>query len=260
VDYSARLPVDASQQPPLSIVVPTYNERDRLSDLVNSVFAAYDGAGLSAELIIVDDNSPDGTGALADELAKTHRLKVIHRTGKLGLGTAVVAGFEAAAAPIVGVVDADLSHPPTLLPRMLAIMQRESADVVIGSRYIPGGGTRNWPFGRLVLSRLACVMARPLTPVRDATSGFFLIRKDLARGVRIEAGGFKICLELLVRGRPASVIEVPYVFEGRTAGESKMNLKEATGYIRQLRDLKAFARAQPPLAQRYRRISAGELG
>ena len=251
--------VAASLPPPLSIVVPTYNERDRLGDLVTGVFGAYRAAGIDAELIVVDDNSPDGTGALADELAKSHRLKVIHRSGKLGLGTAVVAGFEAADAPVVGVIDADLSHPPSLLPKMLAVMQRESADVVIGSRYIAGGGTSNWPFGRLVLSRLACVLARPLTPVRDATSGFFLIRKDLARGVRISAGGFKICLELLVRSRASSVVEVPYVFEGRTAGESKMNLKEATGYLQQLRDLKAFQRAQPPLTQRYRRISAGEL-
>jgi dolichol-phosphate mannosyltransferase len=253
------LPADSSAPPALSIVVPTYNERDRLADLVASVFRAYAAAGLPAELIIVDDNSPDGTGALADELAARHRLRVIHRTGKLGLGTAVIAGFEAAAAPIVGVIDADLSHPPDLLPRMLAAMRSASADIVIGSRYIPGGGTRNWPFGRLVLSRLACVLARPLTPVRDATSGFFLIRRDLARGVRIEAGGFKICLELLVRGRLATVIEVPYVFEGRTAGESKMNLKEALGYLRQLRDLWSFSRAQPPASQRYRRISAGEL-
>ena len=261
MDYSARepLPLPVPPPPPLSIVVPTYNERERLGDLVDAVFAAYRSSGTDGELIVVDDNSPDGTGALADELATRHRLAVIHRRGKLGLGTAVVAGFEAAGAPIVGVIDADLSHPPSLLPKMLAVMQRESADVVIGSRYVEGGGTHNWPIGRLVMSRLACVLARPLTPVRDATSGFFLIRKDLARGVRISAGGFKICLELLVRSRPASVIEVPYVFEGRTAGESKMNLKEATGYLQQLRDLKAFQRTQPPLSQRYRRISAGEL-
>ena len=253
MDYSARLPVDASQQPPLSIVVPTYNERDRLADLVAAVFAAYKHAGLNAELIVVDDNSPDGTGALADELAKQHRLTVIHRSGKLGLGTAVVAGFEAAAAPIVGVIDADLSHPPALLPKMLAIMQRESADVVIGSRYIPGGGTSNWPFGRLMLSRLACVLARPLTPVRDATSGFFLIRKDLARGVRISAGGFKICLELLVRGRVESVVDVPYEFSDRAAGESKMSWREATGYLWQLRDLMRYRHGRPA-AQRYVRF------
>jgi dolichol-phosphate mannosyltransferase len=253
------LSVDSSSRPALSIVVPTYNERDRLADLVEAVFSAYRNAALDAELIVVDDNSPDGTGALADELAARYRLQVIHRAGKLGLGTAVVAGFEAARSTIVGVIDADLSHPPSLLPKMLSIMTSASADIVIGSRYIPGGGTRNWPFGRLMLSRVACLMARPLTPVQDATSGFFLIRRDLARGVQISAGGFKICLELLVRGQPTSVIEVPYVFEGRTAGESKMNLKEATGYLQQLRDLKQFKNAQPPLTQRYQRVAPTDL-
>ena len=127
---------------------------------------------------------------------------------------------------------------------MLAVMRNHAADVVIGSRYIPGGGTSNWGPGRLLMSRAACVMARGVTPVRDATSGFFLIRKDLAGGVKISAGGFKICLELLVRGRPRTVVEVPYVFEGRTAGESKMNLKEALGYLRQLRDLHAYRRSR----------------
>jgi dolichol-phosphate mannosyltransferase len=138
-------------------------------------------------------------------------------------------------------------------------MQAASADVVVGSRYIPGGGTRNWETSRLIMSRAACLMARGLTPVRDATSGFFLIRRDLAQGVRISAGGFKICLELLVRGRPGSVVEVPYVFEGRTAGESKMNRKEALGYLRQLRELRQFVRAAPALQQRYRRLSSDEL-
>jgi dolichol-phosphate mannosyltransferase len=252
------LPAESSRAPALSIVVPTYNERDRLADLVGAVFDAYAAERLDAELIVVDDNSPDGTGALADELAKRYRVRVLHRAGKLGLGTAVVEGFEAAAAPVVGVIDADLSHPPRLLPRMLAVMRQRQADVVIGSRYIPGGGTHNWPMGRLLLSRLACVIARPLTPVRDATSGFFLIRRDLARGVRISAGGFKICLELLLRGRPGTVVEVPYVFEGRTAGKSKMNLKEALGYLEQLRDLKRLAPATPQ-QQRYVQVSLEEL-
>jgi dolichol-phosphate mannosyltransferase len=245
--------------PPLSVVIPTYNERDRLQELVARLFAAYASAALDAELIIVDDNSPDGTGRLADELAKRSRIRVIHRAGKLGLGTAVIEGFNASLAPVVGVIDADLSHPPVLLPPMLAAMQQYDADVVVGSRYIDGGGTRGWPFGRLLMSRLACVMAAGLTPVRDATSGFFLIRRELAKGVTISAGGFKICLELLVRGRPQCIVEVPYVFEGRTAGESKMNWKEAIGYVVQLRDLHRFQRRQPPLQQAYRKISAGEF-
>ncbi|HVL67117.1 MAG TPA: polyprenol monophosphomannose synthase [Vicinamibacterales bacterium] len=250
---------DARPPAALSIVVPTYNERDRLADLVRAIFAAYDAEGVDGELVIVDDNSPDGTGALADELAQRYRVRVIHRAGKLGLGTAVVEGFEAASAPVVGVIDADLSHPPHALPRMLAVMRQEQADMVIGSRYIPGGGTHNWGVGRLLMSRAACVAARGLTPVKDATSGFFLIRRDLARGVKISAGGFKICLELLVRSRPSTVVEIPYVFEGRTAGASKMNLREALGYLDQLKDLRAFVRSHPELRQRYRRLTADQL-
>jgi len=255
---SRSLPVAAAPAA-LSIVVPTYNERERLPDLVNAVFSAYRDAGLDAELVIVDDNSPDGTGAVADELAATRRMRVLHRAGKLGLGTAVVEGFGAASSGIVGVLDADMSHPPVLLPKMLRAMEREHADVVVASRYIPGGGTRNWPFSRLMMSRVACLMARGLTPVADATSGFFLIRRDLARGVTISAGGFKICLELLVRGCPASVVEIPYVFQNRTAGESKMNFKEALGYLDQLRDLRSVARANPNPNQRYRRLTSDEM-
>jgi hypothetical protein len=109
------------------------------------------------------------------------------------------------------------------------------------------------------MSKIACLMARRLTPIRDATSGFFLIRRELARGVRISAGGFKICLELLVRSRAAVVVEVPYVFVGRSAGESKMNVKEAMGYLHQLRALRAFVAGAAPLRQSYRRFSVDEV-
>lgn len=239
--------------------MPTYNERERLGDLVTAIFSAYAAEDLDAELIIVDDNSPDGTGHLADELARQHRIQVIHRAGKLGLGTAVIAGFERAQAPIVGVIDADLSHPPHVLPRMTAVMQQTGADLVVASRYIPGGGVRNWPLGRRLMSRVACMLAGGLTPVRDAASGFFLIKRELATGVRISAGGFKICLELLVRGRPARVVEIPYVFEDRAAGESKMNHKEALGYLVQLWDLYRLKWSQPRFEQHYARFTPEQL-
>lgn len=237
-------------------MVPTYNERDRLPELVRAIFVAYDSAGIHGELVIVDDNSPDGTGQVADDLARDFPIRVVHRAGKLGLGTAVIEGFGAAEAEIVGVIDADLSHPPELVPRMLAVLQGEQADIVIGSRYIPGGGTANWEMSRVLMSRFACVMARGLTPVRDATSGFFLMRRDRAQGVTISAGGFKICLELLIRSEPGLVIEVPYVFKGRTAGESKMNLKEATGYLQQLRDLHAYRRSHHLARPAHRAVRA----
>jgi dolichol-phosphate mannosyltransferase len=228
--------------PALALVVPTYNERDRLPELVRAIFTAYQSAGIAGELVIVDDNSPDGTGAVADELARSLPIRVVHRAGKLGLGTAVVEGFAAAEAEVVGVIDADLSHPPDLVPWMFSVLQAEQADMVIGSRYIPGGGTSNWEMSRVLMSKFACLLARGLTPVRDPTSGFFLMHRDRARGVTISAGGFKICLELLIRSEPRLVVEVPYVFTGRTVGESKMNHKEATGYLKQLRDLHAFRR------------------
>lgn len=233
-------------------MVPTYNERDRLPELARAIFDVYAAAGIEGALVIVDDNSPDGTGRVADELAQQYPITVIHRAGKLGLGTAVIDGFGASDAEIVGVIDADLSHPPALVPRMLQAMQDARADIVIGSRYIRGGGTKNWELSRVLMSKFACQLARGLTPVKDVTSGFFLIRRDLARGVTISAGGFKICLELLIRTAPTRVIEVPYVFTGRTAGESKMNLKEATGYLKQLRDLRAFKRRHHIPTPEYR--------
>ena len=223
--------------PDLTIVVPTYNERDRLAELVDAVFAAAEGAALALELVIVDDNSPDGTGVLAEELAKTRPMQVVRRAGKLGLGTAVIAGFAVAHAPVVGVMDADFSHPPSLIPVLYGAMKTTGAEVVIGSRYIPGGSTPDWPFSRRLLSRVGCLLARGIVPVRDATSGFFIIRRDVADGVQIQAGGFKICLELLVRSMPRHVVEVPFQFDDRELGESKMSTREAAGYFVQLRDL-----------------------
>jgi len=233
--YSAA--VTSMRRPDLSMVVPTYNERDRLAELTDALFTAADAAGLDLELIVVDDNSPDGTGQLADELAKTRRMQVVHRSGKLGLGTAVVAGFGVALADVVGVMDADFSHPPALVPKMMAVFRATDADVLVASRYIPGGSTPNWPLKRRLLSRVGCLLASGLSPIRDAASGFFLIRRDIAEGGVIKAGGFKICIELIVRGRPGRLVEIPYQFDDRELGESKMSLREAAGYLVQLKDL-----------------------
>ncbi len=244
----------------MTIVVPTYNERDRLAELVDAVFTAADAATLALELVIVDDNSPDGTGVLAEELARTRPMKVVRRAGKLGLGTAVVAGFAVASAPVVGVMDADFSHPPALVPVLFAAMQSTGADVVIGSRYIPGGSTPDWPFGRRLLSRVGCLLARGIVPIRDATSGFFIIRRDVASGVQIQAGGFKICLELLVRAAPRHVVEVPFRFDDRELGESKMSTREAAGYFVQLRDLYLLRLKHPSRRiRRYQRLSVGDV-
>jgi dolichol-phosphate mannosyltransferase len=243
------------------MIMPTYNERDRLTELVEALYAAAADARLDLELVVVDDNSPDGTGALADELARTRRMQVVHREGKLGLGTAVVAGFAVASADVVGVMDADFSHPPALVPRMLAVFRAASADVVVASRYIAGGSTPNWPFKRRLLSRVGCLLAQGLSPISDAASGFFLIRRDIAQGVAIKAGGFKICIELIVRGRPGRLVEIPYQFDDRELGESKMSLREAAGYLVQLKDLYLHRLRHPGRRQpvAYQRLSPREV-
>lgn len=221
--------------------MPTYNERDRLEELVLGIFNECDRAAEPAvgpvEVIIVDDNSPDGTGAVADELAIDPRVRVIHRPGKLGLATAVLEGFAAAHGDLVAIMDADLSHPPALLVELCRTLEATGADICVGSRYVAGGGTRNWSPWRLMLSRLACWLAHPLTPVRDATSGFLVTRRERVLGVSSGTRGFKIGLELLVRTAPVVVHEVPYVFVGRTAGQSKMAFREGLRYLHQLATL-----------------------
>ncbi len=241
----------------LSIIVPTYNERERLEELVAAVAAVFHAHRIAGEVVVVDDNSPDGTGAIADALASRYPVQVVHRAGKQGLGSAVIAGFARARGSMLAVMDADLSHPPSVLPGLLAAIRALDVDVVVGSRYIPGGASKNWPLLRLAMSRFACLLARPLTPVHDATSGLFVVKREAIEGVRISAAGFKICLELLMRSRIASVAEIPYVFADRAAGESKMTLREALGYFVQLRDLYwlAFGKGRKPRA-RYARLSA----
>ncbi len=244
----------------LSLIVPTYNERAGLERLVSAVASVFSDHRIAGDLVIVDDNSPDGTGDLADRLATQFPIEVVHREGKMGLGSAVVAGFERARGEVLGVMDADLSHPPSVLPGMLAALRTLDADIVVGSRYVPGGGSLNWPWRRRVVSRLAGLLARPVTPVRDATSGLFLIRRRAVEGVRISATGFKICLELLGRARIASIAEIPFVFADRTVGESKMSAREALGYLVQLRDLYALrlaARRRPGV--RYHRVTEAEM-
>jgi dolichol-phosphate mannosyltransferase len=217
-----------------TIVIPTYNERDRIGVLLERVFGACDHEGLAVEVVIVDDNSGDGTGTVADEWARRRRVRVIHRAGKLGLGTAVLEGFAAAQSEIVGVMDGDLSHPPELLPRLFRTMGDGTFDLVVASRYVPGGGTSNFPIGRWLLSRAGCWLARPLTPVHDAMSGFFLIRRAHLDEFRTSVKGFKIGLELFVRSQPRRLAEIGYIFVGRSAGESKMSVAEGTGFLRQL--------------------------
>jgi dolichol-phosphate mannosyltransferase len=211
--------------------VPTYNEAGSLPLLVERLAKAL--AGHEWELVVVDDGSPDGTADLADGLGRTHPIRVVRRAGKAGLASAVVAGFAAARGDVLLVMDADLSHPPEVAPQLIAAIA-DGADVAIGSRYVRGGGTQDWPLRRRVVSRVACLMGQVLVPVRDSTSGFFALRRAVIDGVHLNPIGFKIGFEVLARGRYRKAVEVPYVFRDRELGKSKFGQREILEYVQQL--------------------------
>lgn len=211
------------------IVVPTYNERDNVRGVAERLLAGLPGT----EVLFVDDNSPDGTGALLDELAAAEpRLHVMHRAGKLGLGTAYVEGFGwglARGYEYLFEMDADGSHDPRYLPGMLALAE-DGADVVVGSRYVPGGGTENWGVGRRVLSRGGSLYARTILgiEVRDVTAGFVCWRRAALEAIdlaTVGSNGYSFQIEMKYRAlrKGLRLVETPILFVDRRVGQSKMS-------------------------------------
>ncbi|MBW3666125.1 MAG: polyprenol monophosphomannose synthase [Actinobacteria bacterium] len=212
----------------VTVVVPTYNELENLRDLADEVVSH------GYRLLIVDDASPDGTGRLAEEIAREHEgVEVLHRLAKTGLGPAYAAGFDRAlgdGAEIVIEMDADFSHDPADLPRLVAAVD-EGADLAIGSRYVPGGSTPDWPWPRRLTSRGGNLYARTLLgmPVRDATAGYRAFDATALRSLpyrQAESSGYGFQVEMAWRAHEAglSIREIPVVFRDRTRGKSKMGL------------------------------------
>ena len=217
----------------VNVIVPTYNESENIKALVTQLLALPTGI----LVIVVDDNSPDGTGDIADRLAEENlgRIEVIHRAGKLGLGTAYIAGFKqalAARADLICTMDADFSHNPRYIPDMVAKIG-QGYDLVIGSRYVPGGGTSGCTFDRKLLSWGANAFARTVLGLRahDTTAGFRCYRREVLESVQldeIKASGYSFLIEMLhrVRRRGWQVGEVPIIFENRRLGTSKISQDE----------------------------------
>jgi len=239
-----------------SLVVPTYKERDNIDKLVTDTHNALAPSGISYELIIVDDNSPDGTAERARELALDFPVVVHQRAGKLGLATAVMEGWERARGSILGVMDADGSHDERILPYMVQFVKSERVQLAVGSRYVPGGGIGNWPLKREIISRVAVAMARPICPVADLTSGFFVCHKSVVDNVYLNPIGFKIGLEVMMRGRYEAFTEVPYTFHDRDKGSSKLGMKEVLAYLKQLGQLLGYWISKRP---KRRRVSMQQL-
>lgn len=232
----------------LSLIIPTYNERENLPTLVEGIVQAL--SGYSYELIVVDDDSPDGTAELAQSLAAKYPIRVIRRRNVRGLATAVVEGFRYARGKVLGVMDADLQHPPKLVPELLREI-RMGVDIAIATRYAEGGGIKNWSWGRRIISKGAMGLAHLLLPstrkVSDPLSGFFLLKREVIDGVELQPTGYKILLEVLVRGKANKIAAVPYIFTERIKGSSKFNLKEQINFLHHLLCLRQISRRQKRL-------------
>ncbi len=216
----------------LWVCLPTYNERDNLEPMLRALDGVLAAQALPSRVLVIDDASPDGTGELADRLAaELSFVEVLHRTEREGLGPAYLAGFRHvldAGAELVAQIDCDLSHDPEDLPRLVAATA--GADLVLGSRYVSGGGTRNWGAVRRAVSRAGCFYARVLlgVPVRDLTGGFKCFRRNVLESIeldRISSRGYAFQVETTYRAIRAGfrVSEVPIVFSERRAGGSKMS-------------------------------------
>lgn len=240
----------------LSLVIPTYNEKKSLQVLLPKLQTVAQNLSMPVEYIVVDDNSPDGTAEFATQfpMLSPAVVRVVKRPGKLGLASAVIEGWRSARGDFLGVIDADGSHDETIIPEMMDALLDGPAEVAVGSRYISGGGMGDWPLTRQIISRVAVFLGSFLCPARDVTSGFLTFRREVLEGVSLDPIGFKIGLEVMVRGRYKTFTEIPYVFSDRKRGSSKLGLPEVLSYLVQLGRLVSYRYRHPHQRRRWRRV------
>jgi len=230
----------ASQAAEISVIVPTFNERQNVAEIVRRLEVCL--AGSAWEVIFVDDDSTDGTADLVREMGRRNRrVRCVQRIGRRGLSSACVEGMMASSAPYLAVMDADCQHDESILPRMLDILKTGQADLVVGSRYTEGGGIGSWNSSRASMSRFATNMSRLVikAELSDPMSGFFALRRDVLQSSvrKLSNIGFKILLDLVASSpQPLTVKEVPYEFRNRFAGESKLDSQAVWGYFMLLAD------------------------
>lgn len=231
----------------LSLVIPTFNERQNIEPLAQQLSSLLDPVlGADYELIIVDDDSPDLTWEAALALSDRYPVKVMRRQTERGLSSAVIRGWQAAQGQILGVIDADLQHPPEVLLAMLDAVQSR-ADLAVGSRHVEGGGVSEWSLVRRFLSRGAQILGLIIAPtvvgrVSDPMSGYFLVQRAAITGPTLNPAGYKILLEVIGRGQIGRIAEVGYVFQERAEGESKVTWRHYIDYIHHLLRLRVNGR------------------
>lgn len=224
----------------VSIIIPTYNERENIRELLERIKRSMEPLGYAYEVLIVDDDSPDETWKVASLCSKSYPVRVLRRNGKRGLAPAVLEGIRASNYDIVVVMDADLQHPPETIPQLIAEV-RNGTDIVIGSRFVEPGALVDFRLSRRILSRGADLLARTLfrqiRNIKDIESGFFAFHKDVVARANLAPVGYKILLEILVQGNYTTSSEVAFNFNSREAGESKMGLHNVVTYLTHISSL-----------------------
>jgi Glycosyl transferase family 2 len=227
-----------SGRPQVTVILPTFNERSALESLDPRLREAL--RPYSAEVLVVDDGSPDGTGDFVRSLERDGTYRLIQRPRKEGLATAVMTGFREARGDVVVVMDADGSHPPETLSSLIHPTADGSAEMVVASRHLPGASSPGLAGFRRAISSMAALLARPLTPLTDPMSGFFALRREVLDRATLTPAGYKIGLEIVVKCRPAPLLEVPFCFDRRIAGSSKLGAGQIVGYLNHISRLYAF--------------------
>ena len=233
----------------ISIIIPTYNESSNIIRILKSIGENLP-KNIIAEAIVVDDNSPDSTGKIVDEYLKNvkkiagYTMEIIHRTSKNGLSSAILSGVQRAKGETIVVMDSDFSHPPQIIPKMIESLKKYQCDLVIASRYISGGKINGWTLKRKIMSKVATLIAKKGLGVKtkDPMSGFFAFKKNILKGINFDAIGYKILLEILVKKSEIAVKEIPYTFENRSFGSSKLDRSTVTDYFKSVWKLYKFGK------------------
>ncbi len=237
------------QDTEISIIVPTYNESKNIRGILEHIQKSIP-KNLKAETIVVDDNSPDLTAKIAEDYfysikeKTTHTISVIKRKAKDGLSSAILNGIQQAVGNTIIVMDSDFSHPPSVIPKMIETLRQTKCDIVIASRYVKGGSIQGWPLKRKLMSKIATLIAKRGLGIssKDPMSGFFLFKKNIISGLKFDAIGYKMLLEILVKTKGVKIQEVPYTFTDRQQGDSKIGAGIIFDYCKSVWKLYKYGR------------------
>jgi dolichol-phosphate mannosyltransferase len=226
----------------LTVIIPTYNEESNIRNIIMAVDAVFHEHSLNGQILVVDDNSSDGTIGIVNELKRMkENVDILIRKEDHGLSQSVADGFIHATSGVFVIIDADFSHPPVLIPRMFDEI-RKGNDIVIGSRYMEGGGIKKWPFKRRAISIGATFLGRLLFPdITDPVSGFFAVKRDVVEKAPLKPRGYKILLEVLGKGTWEKDREIPFEFVDREAGASKLKIRTIVEYAQQILDITMYS-------------------